>query len=331
MTSGFDDAVTALRDNWLPVASKDILKRRAQMLKSIRAFFDASGVLEVETPLVSSAGITEPHVESLRTHFRDSSFYLNTSPEFAMKRLLAAYGEPIFQICKAFRDDELGPNHNPEFTMLEWYRPGFDKYQLMDEIEELLGDIFESKGLLFNRVSYRDAFDKYAGFDPHQAKANDCRDCALQHGIEQPVGLQEKDGWLDWLLTQLVLPALEKEVFTFIYDYPEEQSALARLCQDDSGVQVASRFELFYGEVELANGFHELLDSTVQRQRFENENMKRIEAGQSAVVIDEYLLDALSHGLPDCSGVALGLDRLLMLMCNKKSIDQVLAFPWGRA
>jgi lysyl-tRNA synthetase class 2 len=320
-----------MKNNWSPVASKEVLRKRAQMLKSIRAFFYGKQILEVETPLISSAGITEPHIESLRTDFRDSSCYLNTSPEFAMKRLLAAYGEPIFQICKAFRDDELGVNHNPEFTMLEWYRPGLDTHQLMDEIVELLGCVFENDGPSFDRVSYRDVFEKHAGFDPHQAKASDLCDYALQHGIERPVGLKEdKDEWLDWLLTQLVLPALGNTKFTFIYDYPESQSALARLCHDDMGIKVASRFELFYGEVELANGFHELLDSEIQKQRFENENRKRIEAGQSAVVIDEHLLDALSYGLPDCSGVALGLDRLLMVMCNKKSISEVLAFPWDR-
>jgi lysyl-tRNA synthetase class 2 len=325
------DAVSEMKTSWLPLASKEILKRRAQMLKSIRAFFDDREVLEVETPLLASAGITDPHLESLKTSFRDSSFYLNTSPEFSMKRLLAAYGEPIFQVCKAFRDDELGPNHNPEFTMLEWYRPDFDKYQLMDEIEDLLGAICGDQELSFNRLSYRDAFEKYAGFDPHQAKISDCSDCLLRHGIEQPVGLKDEvDEWLDWLLTQIVLPAQDDDKFTFIYDYPESQSALSRLCDDDVGVTVASRFELFYGEAELANGFHELLESEIQRQRFENENKSRIKAGQPVVVIDEYLLDALSHGLPDCSGVALGLDRLLMVLCNKKSIGEVLAFPWER-
>lgn len=316
--------------NWHPVASKEVLKKRAQMFKSIRAFFDDRDILEVETPLISSAGITEPHIESLSTRFRDTSFYLNTSPEFSMKRLLAAYGEPVFQICKAFRDDELGVNHNPEFTLLEWYRPGFDMQQLMDEMEELLRDILENDDLLFTRLSYRVAFEKYAGIDPHLATASDLSDCALQYGIEQPVGLNDnKDEWLDWLLTQLVLPGLEKAGFTFIYDYPESQSALARL-RDDEGTMVASRFELFYGDIELANGFHELLDSKVQKQRFENENVTRAKAGQSTVVVDENLLDALSHGLPDCSGVALGMDRLLMVVCDKKSIDEVLAFPWGR-
>ena len=301
------------------------------MLKSMRAFFDAREILEVETPLISSAGTTEPHIESLRTDFRDKSYYLNTSPESAMKRLLAAYGDPVFQICKVFRDDELGPSHNPEFTMLEWYRPGFDMHQLMDEIEQLLGCVFEGGGCVFNRLSYRHAFEKHAGFDPHQAKASDCRDCARRYGIEQPVGLEEdRDEWLDWLLTQLVLPAMDDANFTFIYDYPASQAALARLSEDDTGEVVASRFELFYGEVELANGFHELLDSETQRQRFENENRQRIEAGQSAVVIDEHLLDALSHGLPDCSGVAMGLDRLLMVMSGRPSIDRVLAFPWDR-
>jgi lysyl-tRNA synthetase class 2 len=320
-----------MSDNWQPFASKETLEKRALMLKSIRAFFDARGALEVETPLLASSGITDIHLESLKTQFDDKTLYLNTSPEFTMKRLLAAYGEPVFQICKAFRDDELGPGHNPEFTMLEWYRPDFDMHQLMDEVEALMFCLFGVQAIQFERMSYRQVFEKYASIDPHQASASDLCDCARRNGIEQPVGLTDDTGeWLDWLLTQLVLPALESASFSFIYDYPESQSALARLHKDEKAIEVASRFELFYGETELANGFHELQDSTTQRQRFENENIKRVEVGRSEVVIDEYLLGALSHGLPDCSGVALGLDRLLMVMCNKKSINEVLAFPWDR-
>jgi lysyl-tRNA synthetase class 2 len=319
-----------MKRNWQPVASREVIKQRARMLKRIRAFFDARDVLEVETPIVASAGSTDPHIDSLQTIFREQTYYLNTSPEYSMKRILADCGEPIYQVCKVFRDDELGPNHNPEFSMLEWYRPGFDMHMLMDEIQGLLGSVLAQESIDVDRMSYRQAFEKYAGIDPHEASAEDCRRCAIQHGIDQPVGLDDdKDEWLDWLLTQLVMSSFDTNRFTFIYNYPESQCALARITEDKQGMKVASRFELFFGEVELANGFHELQSSTEQRQRFELENKRRIKSGKPAVKIDEYLLAALSDGLPDCSGVALGLDRLLMVICNKKSIDKTLVFPFA--
>jgi len=299
------------------------------MLKDIRAFFDAREVMEVETPLLASVGNTDPHIESLKTKFCEQTYYLNTSPEFAMKRLLAANGESIYQISKAFRDDELGPMHNPEFTMLEWYRPDFELFQLMDEVEALVAVLADDSLKSFTHLSYAQAFEKYASLDPHLATANDCREYAVQHGVEQPVGLDDqKDEWLDWLLTQLVLPCLPSDQFTFIYDYPASQCALARLNKNDNGELVASRFELFYGETELANGFHELTVASEQRQRFEDENKTRLVENKTAIKIDEYLLAALENGLPDCSGVALGLDRLLMVLTKQVSIDRVLAFPW---
>lgn len=301
------------------------------MLKNIRAFFDARDVLEVETPLLASAGSTDPHIESLQTDFQQQPYYLNTSPEYAMKRLLADNGAAIFQICKAFRDDELGLMHNPEFSMLEWYRPKFGMFQLMDEVGALVFSLTENKLNAFTRFSYAQIFEEYAGLDPLKATAVDCRDCAIKHNIEQPVGLEEeKDEWLDWLLTQLVLPSLPSDQFTFIYDYPASQCALSRLRKNEDGVDVASRFELFYGETELANGFHELVDASEQRQRFEAENKTRLAENKSAVKIDQHLIGALEHGLPDCSGVALGLDRLLMVLTGSASIDKVLAFPWNK-
>lgn len=301
------------------------------MLKDIRAFFDGREVMEVETPLLASAGNTDPHIESLKTKFCEQTYYLNTSPEFAMKRLLAANGESIYQICKAFRDDELGPMHNPEFTMLEWYRHGFDMHQLMDEVEALVLSLGDDDLSSFKRLSYGKAFEKFANLNPHLATANDCRECAVQHGVEQPVGLDDqKDEWLDWLLTQLVLPCLSSDQFTFIYDYPASQCALARLNKSDNGELVASRFELFYGATELANGFHELTVASEQRQRFKADNETRMIEKKLTVKMDEYFLAALESGLPDCSGVALGLDRLLMILINKTTIDEVLSFPWTR-
>ena len=326
----FDD-VAMKKNNWRPSASLVQIKRRAHMLKDIRAFFDAREVMEVETPLLASAGTTDPHLESLQTVFGAQSYYLNTSPEYFMKRLLAAYGKPIYQICKAFRDDELGYMHNPEFSMLEWYRPEFNMHQLMDEVEALVAELSDDSLASFARLSYGQIFEKYANLNPHLATANDCRDCAVLHGIEQPVGMADvKDEWLDWLLTQLVLPCLPSDQFTFIYDYPASQCALARLRKNEDDIPVASRFELFYGDIELANGFHELTVASEQRQRFEGENKIRIEDSKSTVAIDEHLLEALENGLPDCSGVALGLDRLLMVLVGGASIDEVLSFSWLR-
>ncbi|MDT8451284.1 MAG: EF-P lysine aminoacylase EpmA [Gammaproteobacteria bacterium] len=319
------------KDNWPPVASLEVMKKRAHMLHDIRAFFHARDVLEVETPLLASAGTTDLHIESLQTVFAGQRYYLQTSPEHAMKRLLAEYGAAIFQICKVFRDEELGLMHNPEFSMLEWYRPGFDMHQLMAEVEALASTLAGSDLKPFIRLSYRQVFEQYAGLNPHQASAGDCRECALQYGIEQPVGLDEqKDEWLDWLLTQLIFPALPTDQFTFVYDYPASQCALARLKENEQGELVASRFELFYGDTELANGFHELTQAGEQRQRFEADNAARAAENKPQVKIDEYLLAALENGLPDCSGVALGLDRLLMALGKETSIDRVLAFPWAR-
>ncbi len=304
------------------------------MLTDIRAFFDQHGVLEVETPLLSASCTTDPNLSSFSTQYRQQNLYLNTSPEYCMKRLLAAHGDAIFQICKSFRDDELGPKHNPEFTMLEWYRPGFDMFELMDELAGLVQMLAGNSGLdikTVQKISYADAYWQAAGINPHVASADECRRCALEHDIEQPVGLEDDaDEWLDWLMTQLIMPTFQPDGFTFIYDYPQSQSALAKLYKDRHGTTVAARFELFYGETELANGFDELLDTHEQRQRFERENRNRLALGMRPSVIDEDLLQALQHGLPVCSGVALGLDRLLMVLARADTLEQILAFPFAR-
>lgn len=304
------------------------------MLQDIRAFFDRRGVLEVETPLLSSSRCTDVHLSSFTVCYQQRELYLNTSPEYCMKRLLAAHGDAIYQICKSFRDDELGPRHNPEFTMLEWYRPDFDMFGLMDELGELVQMLALNHGFgqqAIQRLSYAEAFRQAAGINPHATTAEECRACAIRHDIELPVGLEDDvDEWLDWLLTQLVIPSFRVDGFTYIYDYPQTQSALAKLHENHSGYTVAARFELFYGEMELANGFDELLDADEQRQRFERENLARLVAGQTPSVIDEYLLAALEHGLPPCSGVALGLDRLLMLFSGATTLEQVLTFPFSR-
>ncbi|GMR00962.1 MAG: elongation factor P--(R)-beta-lysine ligase [Gammaproteobacteria bacterium] len=306
------------------------------MLKNIRAFFDSRSVIEVETPLLSHYSTTDPHLDSLCSSFREQACYLNTSPEYAMKRLLADNQQAIYQICKAFRDDESGPNHNPEFTMLEWYRPGYDMLQLMDELAELIETLFKRSSIKpgFEYLSYQQAFEKVAGFDPHQTTSNECYQFTVNNNVEIPQGLTVDDDvndWLDWLLTQRVLPAFNKDGFTFLYDYPASQCALAKIVDNAEQVAVAKRFELFFGEVELANGFFELTDADEQLRRFQQENMRREQSGNAVACIDENFIAALEHGLPDCSGVAVGLDRLLMVLSHTENIDQVLAFSWDRA
>ena len=321
-------------ESWQPAASREVMQSRARMLRDIRAFFDQRGVLEVETPLLSASSTTDPNLNSFSTCYQHQHLYLNTSPEYCMKRLLATHGDAIYQVCKSFRDDELGPNHNPEFTMLEWYRPGFDMFELMDELEDLvhmLASNYKLNHSIIKKISYAEAFRRDAGIDPHATSADECRGCAIKHGIEQPVGLEDDlDEWLDWLLTQLVIPAFQADGFTFIYDYPKSQAALAKLHENQDGRTVAARFELFYGETELANGFEELRDAAEQRQRFEHENMQRLDAGLRPSIIDEKLLKALEHGLPACSGVALGVDRLLMILTGADTLEHILTFPFSR-
>lgn len=311
------------------------------MLKNIRAFFDGRDVIEVETPLLSRYATTDPHLDSLQSRFREQTYYLNTSPEYAMKRLLAGLQKPVYQICKAFRDDELGTMHNPEFTLLEWYRPGYDMAQLMAEIAELIRYLCGlSKAMViqqpkFEFISYQQAFETTTGIDPHDTSSLACHQFAVANKIEVPQGLgvgdDELDDWLDWLLTQSVLPAFSKAHFTFMYDYPASQCALARIENNDQHVSVARRFELFFGEIELANGFHELTDAQEQLSRFTDENKTRQQTGKKEINIDKNFIAALTHGLPECSGVALGIDRLLMVLSGKAAIEQVLSFSWDNA
>ena len=325
-----------MNGSWRPAAALQILQRRAAMLTGVRDFFAARQVLEVETPLLSAAAASDPAVESFVTRYTGPGapagrpMYLNSSPEFAMKRLLAAGSGPIYQICKAFRQGEAGRYHNPEFTMLEWYRPGFDHHRLMDEVEELaralLPDLAGGE-----RLSYREAFMRHVGIDPATAEQRELAGAAASHGLPGVAGLdgEARDGWLDLLMSHLVQPHLGQGGPCFVFDYPASQAALARLRPGQP--PVAERFELFLHGVELANGFHELINGPEQRRRFEADLLRRAAAGQPLLPLDENLLAALSHGLPQCSGVALGLDRLLMLICGVEEIGGVLAFPVARA
>ena len=318
---------------WRPVADPAVLRLRARMKGRIRAFFDAGDVLEVDTPSLSSAAPTEPQIEPLETRVNGRRAFLQTSPEFPMKRLLAAGVGDCWQLARVYRADERGRRHHPEFDLLEWYRVGFDHHELMDEVEALVAAVLAPERNMpgAERLTHAEAFRRHAGVDPLTADMAELRRAATAHGLEPVAGLAEddRDGWLDRLLTEVVAPAFAADRPTFIHDWPASQAALARTSAIDP--RVASRFELFWGELELANGFHELADSDEQRARFEAENRQRAARGQAVLSIDEHLLSALEAGLPDCAGVALGFDRLVMLAAGAATIEAVLAFPCERA
>jgi lysyl-tRNA synthetase class 2 len=320
--------------DWRPSASLEALKLRARMLDRIRAFFASRGVLEVETPILSSGASTDPNLASLATRYDGPggmrTLYLHTSPEFAMKRLLAAGCGSIYQLCKVFRDGEAGRLHNPEFTMLEWYRIGFDHHRLMDEVAALVIETLAGALTLgeTEKISYREAFERHAGLDPHTAGIDAFAQRARALTIQAPAAL-DVDGWRDLLLTHAVEPHLGRGRLTFLYDYPASQAALARVRTGHP--PLASRFELYLEGIELANGFHELGDSSEQRRRFEQDLARRQNLELPAVPADERLVEALEHGLPECAGVALGVDRLVMIALGERALEAALAFPLGRA
>ncbi len=326
--------------DWRPTAALEVLKLRARLLERIRAFFSGRGVLEVETPILSVAAVTDPMLASLATRYtgplfpHGQTFYLHTSPEFPMKRLLAAGSGSIYQICKVFRDGEAGRLHNPEFTMLEWYCVGFDHHRLMDEVAELVMPLLAPTLSLADpeRISYREAFQRHAGLDPHTASSADFAAVARERRISVPKDLASQNDlatWRDLLLTHVVEPRLGQGRLTFIYDFPATQASLARIQPGEP--PLAARFELYVNGIELANGFHELADADEQRARFERQLHARAAGGQAVVPVDERLFAALSAGLPDCAGVALGFDRLVMLAAGARSIAEVMAFPVDRA
>lgn len=322
---------------WRPTADVATLRLRAALLGRIRGFFAERDVLEVETPLLASTTATEPHLASIRAHCESSGrsrpercLFLQTSPESFMKRLLAAGSGPIFQIGKAFRKEELGRYHNPEFTILEWYRPGFDRGALMDEVDALLASVLGTGA--GRRIGYAAAFRRHAGLDPFRAPLSVLRGYARKLGLAPAESDSlDRESCLDLILSRRIQPALGPGP-VFLTGFPAAQAAMARVVTDRAGndTGVAERFELFVDGIELANGYHELGDSREQRVRFLADIAKRRERRLPTVPVDERLLGALAHGMPDCAGVALGIDRLVMLAAAAGSLESVMAFPFSR-
>ncbi|MEP6546017.1 MAG: EF-P lysine aminoacylase EpmA [Gammaproteobacteria bacterium] len=318
--------------NWRPTAALSALQRRAALLRTAREFFAKRGLLEVETPILSAAAVSDPQIESLATHIAGmpAPFYLCTSPEYAMKRLLAAGSGDIYQICKVFRDAERGRWHNPEFTLIEWYRLGFDDVQLMAEVESLTAEMLAPDRRLApaERLSFADALLRHAGVDAYRASDAQLMDSAASHGIVCRAEL-DRDAKLDLLMGLIVGPRLGLGRPCFIVDYPASQAALARL---KPGLPpVAARFEYYLDGVELANGFHELIDDREQRTRFAQDLRQRQARGQVQPPLDERMLAALAAGAPDCAGVALGFDRLAALAIGASRLADAMAFTIDNA
>jgi lysyl-tRNA synthetase class 2 len=310
--------------SWYPTASFTSLKQRNQILATIRAFFAARNVWEVDTPLLCHSTATDPHIGSLSVSVNHKTCYLQTSPEFAMKRLLAAGSGSIYQICKAFRAEEQGRLHNTEFTMLEWYRIGFDHHQLMDEMDALLQAALKTESA--ERITYRDVFKKYLDFDPLLADIAEFEKYARQQGftnIQNPHS-DDIDFWRHLLMSHCIEPQLGKTRPVFIFDFPTSQAALAKIRHDNP--PVAERFEVYFQGIELANGYHELTDAIEQEKRFKADNQRRKAMQLPLIPADEHLLAALQKGFPECAGVALGIDRLVMLAIDAKIIGEVISF-----
>ncbi|KGY10723.1 elongation factor P--(R)-beta-lysine ligase [Vibrio sinaloensis] len=323
-----------MNQNWQPTASVEQLRQRAHLLNQIRQFFLERDVLEVDTPAMSHATVTDVHLHTFQTEFvgpgyaDGSKLYFMTSPEFHMKRLLAAGSGCIYQINKAFRNEENGRYHNPEFTMLEWYRVGFDHHHLMDEMDDLLQRVLKCGAA--ERMTYQQAFMDVLGVCPLEGSMQELKVVAAKLGLSDIAEPEDdRDTLLQLLFSIGVEAKIGQKTPAFVYDFPASQAALAKINRQDP--RVADRFEVYFKGIELANGFHELDNPKEQLKRFEQDNAKRVEMGLEPQPIDHHLIAALESGLPECAGVALGVDRLIMLAIGCDHIDQVTAFPFPRA
>lgn len=318
---------------WRPGASLDILRERARLNAELRSFFATRGVLEVETPLLATGTATDLHLASFAA--RDPAApegterYLQTSPEFAMKRLLAAGSGPIYQLGKAFRAGDLGHRHNPEFTLLEWYRPGWLLAELMAETEALLQQVLAVDRC--DRTSYRALFALQFGLNPHAATVTELQALVAQRTSYGPAETLDAAACLDLLFATVIEPTLGHERPLFVFDFPAVQAALAQRHVTAEGDTVAARCEVYVRGMELANGYQELTDADEQARRFAADNDLRRARGLPEIPVDQRLLAALAHGLPACSGIALGIDRLLMLRTGAATMDDVLAFAAPRS
>ncbi|MCK2151030.1 EF-P lysine aminoacylase EpmA [Marinobacter alexandrii] len=316
---------------WRPSASPAALKSRAQQLAFVRGFFAEREVMEVETPVLAQHGVTDVNLDGVAADVSAAERkggWLQTSPEYHMKRLLAAGSGSIYQISKVFRNGERGRRHNPEFSMLEWYRVGCDDAALMVEVADLVCDWLGCARPA--QVSYRDAMLTWAEVDPFEISDQDLRRYCEQWLEPEQIAELDRDGCLDLLMSFAVEPNLGQHTPEFVVGYPASQAALARVSVVD-GHPVAHRFELYINGLELCNGYWELIDASEQRRRFEADNQLRQQSGKPGMALDEAFLSAVEAGLPDCAGVALGLDRLLMLKLGARDIAEVLAFPFERA
>ena len=312
--------------DWQPSASIETLRKRSAIIAKIREFFSQRGYLEVETPVLGRFGVTDVYLSNLETCFRGQNYCLQTSPEYHMKRLLAAGSGPIFQLARVFRDDELGRWHNPEFTMLEWYQPGIDHHALMDEVGALLQLVLHCPPLV--KKTYRQVFLDVCNTDVFTATIDRLKSVLCSFNLDNvlPADETDSDQYLFLLMSHVVEPALSKgNSPVAVYGFPPSQASLAQISDG-----VADRFEVYYQGIELANAYHELTDVNAQIVRFQQDCQQRAEKGLKACLPDDYLLEALSFGLPPCSGVALGLDRLIASALDKRELASVLAFDFSR-
>ncbi|KAF1025382.1 MAG: Elongation factor P--(R)-beta-lysine ligase [Acinetobacter bereziniae] len=314
-----------------PTCDLQALKARAKLYQQIRQFFEQRAVLEVETPILSQAGVTDVHLASIQAqrHLQGKKLthYLQTSPEFAMKRLLASGSGAIYQICKVFRDDEHGRKHNSEFTMLEWYRPKFNLKELMFEVTDLLNVVLAERfgDIRPTVLSYKHAFIDRLDLNPLKATLSELKDVAKRVGLNLDLG-DDRLAYIDLLFSHMVEPSLGFDTPVFLTDFPAELASLAKTKLDEDGELVAARFELYIEGLELANAYDELIDAEILRSRFQADNVEREKLGLHVMPVDEYLLAALPN-MSECAGIALGIDRLLMVVMNQMKLEKVITFP----